>query len=79
MAIQLAPEDGATWVDLGDLQRDSDNVSDAYVAYRRAAKLEPNDLRAVSGLAKTAESLGFRDEAKTAYGHWAELERAIEP
>ena len=78
MAIQLAPEDGTIWIDLGDLQRDRDNVADAYVAYRRAAKLEPNDLRAVSGLAKAADGLGFRDEAESAYERWAELEKAIE-
>ena len=72
-AIRLAPRDAALWVDLGDVERGRENVADAYVAYRRAAKLEPNDLRAVSGLALTAEDLGFSDEASEAYARWSEL------
>jgi hypothetical protein len=32
----------------------------------------------VSGLALTADSLGFDDEARAAYTRWAELERRVE-
>lgn len=72
---QLAPRESAAWVQLADLERERENVTDAYVAYRRAADLAPADIRAVSGLALTADSLGFNDEARDAYARWAELER----
>ncbi|MBW2269484.1 MAG: hypothetical protein JRH16_12990 [Deltaproteobacteria bacterium] len=75
---QLAPQDAAAWVQLADLERQRENVTDAYVAYRRAAELAPDDIRAVSGLALTADSLGFDDEARDAYARWAELERRYE-
>jgi len=48
------------------------------VAYRRAAELAPDDIRAVSGLALTADTLGFEDEARVAYARWAELERELD-
>lgn len=73
-AIELAPHNPATWLDLGEIERGRENVPDAYVAYRRASELAPDDIRAVSGLALTADSLGFRDEARGAYARWAELE-----
>jgi len=72
-AIQLAPRDGALWIDLAEIERDRENIADAYVAYRRASKLVPTDVRAVSGLALSAENLGFSEEASTAYARWAEL------
>lgn len=75
-ATQFAPQDVGVWVDLGDIERNRENVSDAYVAYRRASELEPNDLRAVSGLALTAQDLGFDAEAEKALARWAELENA---
>lgn len=75
-ALQLSPGDPATWIQLAELENERQNVQDAYVAYRRAAELAPDDIRAVSGLALTADSLGFDREAETAYGRWAELERA---
>jgi len=77
-AIQLAPQDGFLWLDLGDLERSRENVADAYVAYRRASKLLPTDLRAVSGLAQSAEGLGFSDEASAAYARQEALERLLE-
>jgi Flp pilus assembly protein TadD len=49
------------------------------VAYRRASELAPDDVRAVSGLALAADSLGFEDEARAAYARWSELERAEPP
>jgi tetratricopeptide (TPR) repeat protein len=73
--IQLAPSDAEIWIELGDLEKGRENIADAYLAYRRAAELAPEDLRAVSGLALTADSLGFEDEADDAYARWAELER----
>jgi tetratricopeptide (TPR) repeat protein len=75
---RLAPRETAAWVQLADLERQRENVTDAYVAYRRAAELAPDEIRAVSGLALTADSLGFDDEARAAYTRWAELERRIE-
>ena len=73
-AIQLAPRDGALWIDLAEIERARENTADAYVAYRRAATLAPTDVRAISGLALTAENLGFSEEASAAYAKWAELE-----
>ena len=74
----VAPQDAAAWVQLADLERKRENITDAYVAYRRAAELAPEDIRAVSGLALTADSLGFDDEARDAYARWAELERSYD-
>lgn len=71
---QLAPRETEAWVQLADLERRRGNLTDAYVAYRRAAELAPDDIRAVSGLALTADSLGFEDEARKAYARWQELE-----
>ncbi len=76
-AIQLAPRDEPLWIELADLELDRENVADAYVAYRTAAKLVPTDLRAVSGLAITAENLGFTEESRTARARRAELERIL--
>jgi tetratricopeptide (TPR) repeat protein len=72
-AIQLAPRDSALWIELAEIERDRENTADAYVAYRRASALAPNDVRAVSGLALSAENLGFSEEASAAYAKWAEL------
>ncbi len=74
-AIELAPGDADTWIQLGRLERDRENFPDAYVAYRKAAELAPDDIRAVSGLALTAEVLHFDDEARAAYRRWSELEQ----
>jgi predicted Zn-dependent protease len=76
-ASQLAPRDGALWIDLAEIERARENTADAYVAYRRAATLAPTDLRAISGLALTAENLGFSEEASAAYAKWAELESSL--
>ena len=46
-----------------------------YELLNLAAGSTPDDIRAVSGLALTADSLGFAEEARIAYAHWAELER----
>jgi tetratricopeptide (TPR) repeat protein len=77
IAIELAPGNAQSWILLGELENERDNVADAYVAYRRAAELAPDDIRAVSGLALAADSLGFDDEANHAYARWAELEREL--
>jgi tetratricopeptide (TPR) repeat protein len=76
-AIQVAPRDGALWIDLAEVERDRQNIADAYVAYRRASALSPTDVRAVSGLALSAENLGFTEEASAAYARWAELKRSL--
>jgi len=77
-AIQVAPRDGALWIDLAEIERDRENIPDAYVAYRRASMLAPTDLRAISGLALSAENLGFSEEASAAYAKWAELKLSLE-
>jgi Tfp pilus assembly protein PilF len=76
-AIQLAPRDGGLWIDLAEIEQDRENIADAYVAYRRASALEPTDLRAISGLAVSAENLGFSEEASAAYAKWAELKLSL--
>lgn len=75
---QLAPADAEAWIQLADLERGRENVPDAYVAYRRASELAPQDIRAVSGLALTADALGFTDEARVAYARWAEIEQKLD-
>jgi len=75
-AIELAPGQHSTWLQLAELEKSRDNFPDAYVAYRRATELAPDDIRAVSGLALTAEVLHFDEEAREAYARWAELERS---
>ncbi len=75
-AIELAPGESSTWIQLAELEKSRENFPDAYVAFRRATELAPNDVRAVSGLALTAEVLHFDDEAREAYARWAELERS---
>ena len=78
-SIEIAPDDAEAWILLGELENGRGNLDDAYVAYRRAEKLAPNDVRAVSGLALTADSLGFTEEAQRAYAHWSELEKSARP
>ena len=73
-AIKLAPHDGTIWLELADREQARENVADAYVAYRRASSLEPNDLRAIAGLARSADMLGFSEEAEAAYERQAQLE-----
>jgi cytochrome c-type biogenesis protein CcmH/NrfG len=75
MAHQLSPRDPEISILLGELEQRRENVDDAYVAFRRATRLAPNDIRGWSGLALTAEALGFEAEAVDAYARWAELER----
>ena len=75
VAIRLGPRDPESWIALGEMEKRRGSASEAYVAFRRATELAPDDLRAVSGLALAADSLGFDEEAERAYAHWAELEK----
>ncbi len=75
IAIEGAPSDARSWIQRGEFESSRENVADAYVAYRRAAELAPEEIRAVAGLALAADNLGFEDEARSAYARWAELER----
>jgi Flp pilus assembly protein TadD len=75
MAHQMSPNDPEISILLGGLEQQRENVPDAYVAFRRATRLAPNDIRGWSGLALSAEALGFEAEAVDAYARWAELER----
>jgi Flp pilus assembly protein TadD len=79
VAIRLAPSDPESWIALGELETRRRNPPDAYVAFRRASALAPEDVRAVSGLAIAADSLGFDEEADLAYARWAALERERDP
>ena len=79
VAIRLGPSDPESWIALGELETRRRNPPDAYVAFRRAASLAPEDVRAVSGLAIAADSLGFDEEADLAYARWAALERERDP
>ena len=73
-AIQFAPRNAEVWIALGELENERENIADAYVAYRRAAELAPDEVRAIAGLALAADNLGFDEEARNAYARWAELE-----
>lgn len=75
MALQVAPRDPEISIRIGELERARDNTEDAYVAFRRASELAPSDVRAVSGLAMSADALGFKKEADAAYARWSQLER----
>jgi Flp pilus assembly protein TadD len=79
VALSIAPRDAEVSIVLGELERDRDNLPDAYVAFRRATELAPDDVRAVSGLALSAEALGFEREASAAYAQWAQLEKDAPP
>jgi Flp pilus assembly protein TadD len=76
-AIKLTPTDPEIWIALGNIETRRDNTADAYVAYRRAAELAPDEIRAVAGLALAADHLGFEEEAEAAYARWAALEEAL--
>lgn len=76
-ALQLTPSDPEIWITLGNIETQRDNTADAYVAYRRAAELAPEEIRAVAGLALAADHLGFEEEAEAAYARWAALEEAL--
>jgi cytochrome c-type biogenesis protein CcmH/NrfG len=61
---------------LGEIEQQREKPGEAYVAFRRAAQLAPEDPRAVGGLALSAEALGFDKEASDAFATWAELDAA---
>jgi Flp pilus assembly protein TadD len=72
---QLDRREHRVWMTIGELETERGNMSDAYVAYRNATRLAPDDIGAVSGLALAAERIGFDEEAEAAYSRWSELER----
>lgn len=75
----MAPRNPEVAILIGELEQRRGNPTDAYVAFRRAVALVPDDVRAVSGLALSAEALGFDDEAAEAYRHWEELDEPAAP
>jgi tetratricopeptide (TPR) repeat protein len=77
VAFDLAPSDPEVSVLIGELEQKRSNLSDAYVAFRRATQLDPKEIRAWSGLALSAEALGFEEEAADAYAQWARLEQEL--
>ena len=77
MTLDLAPSDVETSILLGELEQGRGNLPDAYVAFRRASQLGPGEIRAWSGLALSAEALGFETEAVDAYARWAQLEEEL--
>ena len=78
VAVDLRPDHADAWIAIGELETRRNNIADAYVAFRRAAQLAPEEIRAVSGLALSADSLGLDDEAEAAYARWARLEQALD-
>ena len=76
MAEEIAPSNPEPTILIGELEQRLQQTDDAYVAFRRATTLAPNDLRAWRGLALTAEALGFDAEAEKAYARWAQIEKA---
>jgi tetratricopeptide (TPR) repeat protein len=76
MAEEIAPENGEAAILIGELEQKRSRPDDAYVAFRRATALSPDDLRAWRGLALTAEALGFDAEAERAYARWAQIEKS---
>ena len=79
VALERAPGNPEVSILLGQLEQGRDNAADAYVCFRRAAALAPSDVRAISGLAITAEALGFDSEAELAYERWVELSGGSPP
>jgi tetratricopeptide (TPR) repeat protein len=77
VAFDLAPADPEVSVMIGEIEQKRSNVADAYVAFRRATQLDPKEIRAWSGLALSAEALGFEEEAADAYAQWARLEQEL--
>ncbi len=79
VAIQLEPLDPESWLALAETEKLRGHAPDSYVAYKRAAQLAPDDLRAVSGLALAADTLGFDEEADRAYARWTEIQKWSQP
>ena len=75
LALDGSPRDPEISILVGELEQERGNLPDAYVAFRRASKLGPEEIRAWSGLALSAEALGFESEAAGAYARWAQLEQ----
>jgi len=76
VAQSLRPWDPEIAIRLGEIEQSRGNVAAAYVAFRRAVELAPDNLKAVAGLALAADALGLDDEALAAYERWSELEEA---
>jgi len=76
MAEEIEPENAEPVILIGELEQRRDRPDEAYVAFRRATTLAPDELRAWRGLALTAEALGFDAEAERAYARWAQIEKA---
>jgi len=72
--VAMTPSNPELWLLLGKIEVERDNTADAYVAFRRATELAPDDIGAVSGLALSADKLGFEEEADAAYARWTQLE-----
>jgi tetratricopeptide (TPR) repeat protein len=75
MAAELDPSSGEAVIQIGEIEQRRQRIDDAYIAFRRAISIAPNDLRSWKGMALTAEALGFEAEAEKAYARWAELEK----
>ena len=75
VAEELDPSSGEAVIRMGEIDQKRERLDDAYISFRRAIKVAPNDVRAWKGMALTAEALGFDAEAEQAYTRWAELEK----
>jgi tetratricopeptide (TPR) repeat protein len=76
VAEELDPTNGEAVIRMGEIDQKRNRMDDAYISFRRAISVAPNDVRAWKGMAMTAEALGFDAEAEKAYTRWAELEKA---
>ena len=76
-AVDLDEDDLQAWLLIGRLETDRENAADAYIAYRNASRVAPDEIRAVAGLALAAERMGFDEEAEAAYARWAALEAEL--
>jgi tetratricopeptide (TPR) repeat protein len=75
-AAELDPSSGEAVIRIGEIEQRRQRMDPAYIAFRRAIRVAPDDVRAWKGMAMTAEALGFEAEAEKAYTRWAELEKA---
>ena len=67
--VQLIPSSSEDWSQLGSALAKQQKYEDAVVAFRRAFKLNPQDVWALQYLAQSLKDVGQRDEAIQEYRH----------
>lgn len=71
-AVRAAPQDAASWTNLGLLHAQAGRTEEAAEAFRRASAAAPGDARIADNLGLVLEAMGRPDEAVIAY------ERAVQ-